>query len=240
VSGAAYVALSGLKLRLSQLDTLAADISNSATPGYKAVRSSSEVSPRERFDAELMAAIDVAAGREKVDFRAGLIQPTGRDLDVAIDGDGFFVVETPHGARYTRNGHFVRQLDGTMTTPDGAVLQGEDGPLELQAGDVRIDADRNVFSGAIPIGRLKVVTFADPNVLKPEGASRFRAATGTVAQDSDEATVQSRMLEQSNVSMFERLAELTEASRDFESLQRAIQLVINDIDGRTVTELGRR
>jgi flagellar basal-body rod protein FlgF len=201
MSGAAYVALSGLKLRLAQLDTIAGDISNSATAGYKGVRSSSQVAVRESFDDSLRAAIDVTAGEQKVDFKSGLISPTGRDLDAAIDGEGFFVLETPNGPRYTRNGHFVRQLDGTLTSADGAVLQGEDGPIELEAGEVRIDEHRRVFSGNTPVGRLKVVTFADNEMLIPEGASRFRAVPGTVALDQEDAVVRGRSLEESNGSL---------------------------------------
>ena len=133
MSSGAYVALSGLQSRAEQLNRLASDLANVGTAGYKAERSTTAAAPRptERFSRVLESAIDVAEGPRTIDLRAGTIASTGRDLDLAIQGRGFFVVQTPDGLRYTRNGHFTRTADGTLATEEGYAVMGEKGPLVL-------------------------------------------------------------------------------------------------------------
>ena len=235
----AYIALSGLTARSAHLDSLASDIANAGTAGYKGLKHSSVTAERD-FAAALDAAIDVKPGPEHTDFTDGNIVTTGRDLDLAVEGDGFFVVETANGPRYTRNGHFIRKMDGTLVTQDGLPLLSRDGRhITLEAGVVRIEADGTVFSGKEPVGKLAVVRFAPDTRLTREGAARFNAPADAVIEANDTA-VHSGVLEQSNVSVFERLAEMTHTSRSFESLYRAIQTVMNDIDGRTISELGKK
>ena len=119
--GGVYSALSGMRLRLDDLDRIAADLANTETAGYKTERTSTETAPR-AFQTALDAAIDATRGGYKVDFRPGTMNGTGRELDVAIDGRGFFEIETPAGLRYTRGGNFVRDTDGRLTTADGPAL----------------------------------------------------------------------------------------------------------------------
>ena len=113
MAGSQYIALSGMRARLDQLDRLAADIANVGTAGYKSERSADAQADRPQFNTVLQSAIDVTTGDRRLDVSPGTMAATGRDLDFAIDGNGFFVVETPAGTRYTRNGHFSRSNDGT-------------------------------------------------------------------------------------------------------------------------------
>jgi flagellar basal body rod protein FlgG len=236
----AYIALSGLSARTDHLDSLAADIANAGTSGYKGVKHSSVTAERPQFDQVLDSAIDMMAGPARIDFSEGTVLPTGRDLDLSIEGDGFFAVETDNGVRYTRNGHFVRMSDGTLASEDGAPLLTRSGRhLTLGPGTIRIDANGMVFAGAEPAGQIQVVRFAPDAGLAREGGARFRAPEGA-AQETDDAKVRPGTLEQSNVSIFERLTQMTQTTRSFESLYRAIQTVMNDVDGRTISELGRR
>src|SRR5262245_24857932 len=108
--GGAYSALSGMRMRLDDLDRLAADLANVGTAGYKTERTSTEES-RRAFASALDSAIDVTQGGHKTNFMPGTIASTGRDLDLAIEGPGFFEVETPGGTRYTRAGNFKVQSD---------------------------------------------------------------------------------------------------------------------------------
>lgn len=153
--GGVYVALSGLRHRAAQLDQLASDIANAGTSGYKSARLTSVASERGSFAGALQSAIDVAPGPTRVDFRAGTVSPTGRDLDFAIEGRGFFVVDTPAGDRFTRNGHFMRSADGTLVTADGFPLQtetepGEYGSLVLPTGAVSVEPDGTVQAARPP------------------------------------------------------------------------------------------
>ena len=237
--GGTYSALSGMQARLTELDRLASDLANVGTAGYKTERDAKFATERERFTAALDSAVDVTTAGSRIDFRQGTIATTGRDLDVAIKGNGFFVVETPNGPRYTRNGSFTRQHDGTLTTMDGYPVLGEGGPITVTGnGAVTIGEDGTIRAGRVDAGKLQIVDFADGELERDSGA-RFRATAGAAPTEL-EARVVGGALEQSNVSVVERVAVMTEVSRSFEALQRGISVLMNDIDGRAISELGKR
>ena len=238
--GGYYVALSGMRTRLDQLDRLSADIANAGTAGYKTERSSNAEADRPQFGAMLQTAIDVTTGERRLNTTAGAMAPTGRSLDAAIDGNGFFVVQNAAGAtRYTRNGHFMANTDGVLTTEEGAVVQGDSGPITVGTGQVSISEDGTVRTGAKVAGKLQVVTFDNPGLLVREGASLLRA-DNLPSSPATKVTIRSGALEQSNVSVVERIAELTDVSRTFEALQKSLSLQMNDLDGRAIDILGRR
>jgi flagellar basal-body rod protein FlgF len=242
MSGGAYIALSGLRTRVEQLDRISSDLANVNTSGYKAERVTTTSVRRPNFEASLETAIDVAAAPGFIDFANGQIETTNRDLDLALEGKGFFAVDTPGGTRYTRAGHFTRRADGTLMTGDGFTLQGDNNaPIQLSTnGPVVIEADGTVRSGTEVAGKLKVVDFDDYAVLTREEGARFRAAANAPERNATATRVRAGVLEQSNVAMVERMAHMTEVSRSFEALQRGISVLMNDIDGRAISELGRR
>lgn len=239
MSGAAYSALSGMRTRLEELDRIAVDLANLSTPGYKTERTSQAASARGGFEAALESAVDVSKGVTKIDFRQGTIAATGRDLDAAIDGPGFFVIETPSGPRYTRNGAFARNADGVLATADGLAVRGESGPIRLGKGAVAITADGTVKSGDVPVGKLEVVDLAEADAVRESGA-RFTARPGVTPEPVAEPRVAGGSLERANVSLVDALAHLTEVSRGFDSMQRGMSTVFNEIDQRAISELGRR
>ena len=179
MAGGTYSALSGLQTRLAQLDRIAADIANAGTAGYKTERVPTVEARRPDFGQVLQTAIDVAAAPGLVDFRDGQLQTTNRDLDVALDGRGFFEVETAQGLRYTRNGQFSRRPDGTLVTADGNVLQGDGGgPIVVGQGAIAFEPDGSVRAGGVLAGKLKIVDFGDYVGLRREGG-HFRPEAGT-------------------------------------------------------------
>jgi flagellar basal-body rod protein FlgF len=201
MSGGYYIALSGMRTQINQLDRLSEDLANSATSGFKSERTSYETAKRPSFESAMETAIDVTLGERKLDTRPGNITPTGRNLDVAVQADGFLKVQTPQGERYTRNGHLMRTLEGTLITREGSVVMGEDGPIKIEGkGDITV-APTLIEEGAV---------------------------------------VKTGALEDSNVSVVERLSELTNVSRQFQSLQKALSVMMNDVDGRSIDSLGRR
>jgi flagellar basal-body rod protein FlgF len=241
MAGGAYVALSGLRSRVDQLDRLAADIANVNTAGYKGERVTTTKVDRPDFGQVLQTAVDVAAAPGLLDMRNGSFTTTNRELDVALQGSGFFAIDTPGGTRYTRNGEFTRRADGTVTTGDGMVVQGDSGPIRLaaDAGAISVDADGTIRAGDAVAGKLKVVDFDDYATLTREDSGRLRAGIASRAA-SPNTQVRGGMIEQSNVSVVERMAQLTEVGRSFEALQRGVSLLMNDIDARAISELGRR
>jgi flagellar basal body rod protein FlgG len=234
--------LSGLRTRLEQLDRLAADIANAKTAGYKAERVTTNAAERPDFGRALQAAVDVAPGPGHLDFRAGSMEKTSRDLDFAIEGRGFFVVDTPQGTRYTRNGNFSLAADGTVTTADGHPVQTTTGALKVGRtnGAISVADDGTVSIGEQAVGKLRIVDFDSYASLEREDMGRFRAPATARPTEADGATVRSGMLEASNVSVVDRMVALTEVSRGFEALQRGLNILSTELDGRAITELGRR
>jgi flagellar basal-body rod protein FlgF len=241
MAGGTYSALSGLQTRLAQLDRIAADIANAGTAGYKTERVPTVEARRPDFNQVLQTAIDVAAAPGLVDFRDGQMQTTNRDLDVALDGRGFFEVETAQGLRYTRNGQFSRRPDGTLVTADGDVIQGDGGgPIVVGQGAIAFEPDGSVRAGGVLAGKLKIVDFGDYVGLRREGG-HFRPEAGLTPTAAPATShVRGGALESSNVQLPERMVQLTEVSRAFEALQRGITTLMNDVDGRAISELGRR
>jgi flagellar basal body rod protein FlgG len=228
-----------MRTRLDDLDRLAFDLANVSTAGYKTERLAKQATIRDEFAQALESAVDVVAGGTKIDFRPGTFASTGRDLDVAIDGRGFFEVETARGARYTRNGSFQRRADGLLTTADGEPVMGDGGEIQLGTGPVTIGPDGSIQSGGSVVGRLRIVEFESEASLIRESGSRFRALPGAEPTEVEPAVVPGA-LEQSNVSVVDRMAALTELTRGFEALQRGVSMLMNDLDSRAINELVRR
>jgi flagellar basal-body rod protein FlgF len=238
MAGGHYVALSGMRTRLDELDRLASDLANVGTAGYKAERTGHRNVPRPAFDRALETAIDASLGERRLDVRPGAVEPTGRALDLAIEGGGYLAVDTPAGPRYTRNGHLNRAADGSLVTADGAMVRGTDGPLKVGEGELRIEADGSVVNDGVVVGRLAIVQFASPGALVRESGALLKTdeAPTPVATPS----VRTGSLEQSNVSVVDRVAELTAVNRSFQALQKAVSVLMNDVDGRAIDTFGRR
>lgn len=238
MAGGYYTALSGMRARMDALDRLASDIANGATAGYKTERAGTTEARRPSFGATLQSAVDVASGVSHVDLRPGVLSPTGRSLDVAIEGQGYFVVKTAQGERYTRNGHFLRGAAGTLATDEGDEVVGASGPIKMGPGQVEVDPDGTVRVAGAVAGALKVVTFPGDAKVSRETGTRLRVDADPVPVEKP--LVRSGSLEQSNVSMVERVAELTEVSRTYEMLLRAVSVLMNEVDRGAITELSRK
>ncbi len=238
MAGGHYVALSGMRTRLDELDRLANDIANVGTAGYKSERTGQRNAPRPVFDDALETAIDASTGGRRLDARAGAIASTGRAMDIAIEGAGFLVVDTPAGVRYTRNGHLNRAVDGSLMTADGAVVRGVDGPLTVGTGAIKVDDGGTVYSDGAAVGRLAIVQFADAGALVRESGALLRGEETPTPVALP--TVRSGSLEQANVSVVDRVAELTSVNRSFQALQKAVSVLMNDVDGRAIESFGRR
>jgi flagellar basal body rod protein FlgG len=151
-------------------------------------------------------------------------------------------VTTPAGERYTRNGSFMRRADGVLTTADGLPVLGAGTPsvpIKVGTGQISISDDGTVKAGDTIAGKLKLVSFESEDDVERETGTRFRAKAGktpTVAT----ARIVGGSLEQSNVTMVDRMVALTETQRGFEAMQKGISVLFNDIDARAINELGHR
>ncbi|HVC21277.1 MAG TPA: flagellar hook basal-body protein [Vicinamibacterales bacterium] len=236
-----YLALSGLQTRIEQLDRLSADIANANTAGYKGQETTTDGSVRPTFDQTLKTAVDPTLGPVKIDFQTGTIKPTGRPLDFAINGSGFFVLDTPAGVQYTRNGSFNRRADGVLvSSEDQSPVEGVNGkPITLPpSGSLSVDPDGTVRVDGAMVGQIKVVDFADYSKLQRESASRF-VPVGETPTLVKTPTIAAGALEQSNVSVVDSMAQLVDLSRSFDSLNKGISVLLNQVDSQAISQLGK-
>ncbi len=220
MENALTIALSRVVSQQRGVEVRAHNIANAATPGYRAERMLfSDYLVRQARTA------DPAGGRvlQYVQDRAtwrdnapGALSQTGNPLDLAIAGEGFFVVATPEGERYTRAGRFTLDGDGRIIDASGNALQGIAGALLIppDTGPVTISAEGAVANDQGEIGRLRIVRFEDENRLRREGDRLFRAEIPP--QDVPQPKVVQGAVEESNVRSVVELTLLMEEMREFQ------------------------
>ena len=174
------------------------------------------------------------------DFSPGVIHQTGRPLDVALSGQGFLAVQTPRGERYTRAGSLTLDAAGQLVTHNGDLVVGENGPITLRPGEVAIGQDGSLSVNGQAAGRLKIVRFADPRAaLAKEGDSVFVATGAQRPAEAAETRVLQGSLEMPNINAVSEMAAMMQNSREFDSLQRSITLMMNDLGRKVAGEIGR-
>ncbi len=234
MSSGIYVATAGAVAQSNALDTTANNIANASTTGFRGDR----ITFREAMGgARSPDVLLVSSGAMRLDAQAGALTPTENPLDLALEGDGMFGVDTPNGVRYTRAGNFRLDDTGTLVTADGAVVRGEGGapitvPPETQA--ITVSPGGEVVADGATLGRLELVRFA-PAQLRREGGTLF-AASGP-PQTGERPVVRSGMLEASNVNVVKGVVDLVKVSRTYESLMRVIQ-GYHDVESRAARDLG--
>ena len=163
------------------------------------------------------------------DFSAGAVRQTGSPLDIAIQGDGFFAIQTPDGVRYTRNGSFSLNDQGQMVTANGYPVLGAGGPVSLPQGQVTIDADGHIFVTGTEVNAqpaeadiLQVSTPTNRAAMSPVGNSLYEAGSDAGITTGDGRFVQGA-LEGSNVNPVEEMVSMIQVMRLYEAAQKSIQ-----------------
>jgi len=215
-----------------ELDVVANNIANINTTGYKADGSLFEeyLSTGARSDTGSRVSFVRDRGVWH-DMTAGGIERTGNPLDVAIDGEAFFAVQTPRGERYTRNGAFHLNATGQLVTGEGDPVLGTAGPITFQPNDkqISIAADGTISARdgssktSTQRGALRLVTFAKPQQLQKDGGSTFKPAAGDTPQDTTKATVEQGVLEKSNVRGVVEMSRMIEITRAYTQVATLLQ-----------------
>ena len=176
-----------------------------------------------------------------INFTTGETQPTRRELDVAIQGDGFFEVQAPDGTKsYTRNGEFRLSSDRTLVDSTGAHVMSESGtPITLGSdeGDLVINQDGTIFQGGTSLGKLSVVKFADNNQLAPVAGGAFVPTGGMTATQVEKPELLQGYLEGSNVTPLREMVDMVLISRAYEANQKIISTVDQTMQ-KTLDALG--
>jgi flagellar basal body rod protein FlgG len=156
-----------------------------------------------------------------IDFSQGRLVRTGRSLDVALSGDGFFVIETDRGERYSRNGVFRTGPQGQLVDGLGRTVAGEGGPIILPGSvsptEVHIAPDGRILAGGTAVGQLRIVEFEDPSVLTAEGSGAFVAPAAAQPAAAENTTVEQGFQEASNVDAVTELVGLIKVTRMYQA-----------------------
>lgn len=223
-----------------QHEIIARNLAHASVPGYRR-----EIMVSQTFESALNSEMPPPSGHEAwgvetmdvvTDFGQGPLQRTEQPLDVAIDGQGFFVVMGPDDTPlYTRNGAFQRNETGELVTAEGLRVQGQNGPItippDIPLDRITIGLDGGVRGNKTEFGKLDIVEFVEPQQLRPVGSTMFQAddletqpSTGRVIQGSREL---------SNVSAVEELIAMLVGMRHYEASQRALRSISDAVGQNT-------
>jgi flagellar basal-body rod protein FlgG len=275
-----YTGASGMIAQMGRIDVLSNNLANVNTPSYKRdtpiLKAFPEMLMRRINDDgvrtippgsyDLMPVIGKLGTGVEVNevytrFTQGAFKQTQNDFDLALEGEGFFSVQTDEGERYTRNGSFLIDKDGFLVTKDGYKVLGENGPIPIKKNNFMVDEDGNVFENSeysndpmrlvsmeenewnqtVLLDRLKVVNFPKLRYVKKVGESIYRET-----EYSDKAyiienarpKVRQGFLEASNVNPVIEMVNLIEVHRNYEANQKIIQAHDAAL-GKVINEVGR-
>lgn len=235
-----YYALStALIARTQALDTIANNLANASTNGYRAARdvfSSVLAASGSAQESGLNQAINNygVLGGTTLDLSQGALQKTGNDLDVAIQGTGYFVVQTANGPMYTRDGSFQVSSKGQLVTSTGDPVMGDKGVITMMPGPASISADGTISSNGAVTGKLKLVEFPAGTPINSVGGTYYSAPPKSegIAINS---TVQQGSIESSNVNPVSSTVDLISAQRSAEMMERALSMFNSEMD-KTATQ----
>lgn len=235
MSSGIYIASAGAVAQSQALDATANNIANANTTGFQADR----MTFREAMNyAKSPDTALVGNSTSRPDSQMGALTTTDNPLDLAIEGDGLFSVDTPAGQRFTRAGNFHLDNQQTLVSADGMPLRGEDGKhitLPPDAKVIDVGTDGTVNADGVAVGKLELVKYKT-HQLKRDGGNMF-SATGKPDTSGDPPTVRMGMLESSNVNIVRGVVDLVKVSRTYESLMKVIQ-GYHDVESRAAREIG--
>ena len=237
-----YAAMSGLVARTQALDTAAGNLANAGTPGYRA--------EREYFRSFLLGpdALNSQLGRtvnnfgllggDRLNLGQGTLQETGNPLDLAIEGQGFFEIQTANGIRYTRDGAFQRVRNGQLVTGAGEpVISTAGQPITLPPGEVSVGADGALSVAGGVVASVGVFTFPPSTELTPEGANRYTVPTGVAPIAAQDATIHQGAIENANQDVIQGTLDLIVMQRQAEMMQKALTVFHTEFNKFAVEDL---
>jgi len=219
MTDASLSALAAQTVLRQRMDIVADNVANASTPGFKR-----EGLMFADYLGKVGTTEEASLTDIRRDFREGELTHTGNPLDLAINGDGFFVVETPEGVRYSRNGRFSIDLDGNLVTGEGHKVLGDGGAPIVFAPtdtDIVVSPDGKVIASGGAIGTIDLVRFEDPGQLERTGSGLYRAAGGQPAA-AEGARLAQGAVEESNVVPILEVTEMMGIMQSYQSAQRVV------------------
>jgi flagellar basal-body rod protein FlgF len=235
-----YAAMTGLVARTQALDTAAANLANVQTAGYRSEREyfrSVLVGP-DAEDSQLGQAVNRYGllGGDRISTAQGPMQQTGNPLDLAIEGSGFFAIQTSNGIRYTRDGSFHRSPNGSLVTAGNeSVLSSTGQAISIPPGEVTVGASGVISISEGTVATVGVFRFPDDAELRPEGGNRYAAPDGLKSAQSGDAVIHQGALEGANQDVVQGTLDLIMMQRQAEMMQKALTVFHTEFN-KTATE----
>ncbi|MBI9076814.1 MAG: flagellar hook basal-body protein [Desulfatibacillum sp.] len=218
-------AVRGFSEQFREFEVISNNLANVSTPGFKR---------------DLYAATNAEDGCTVPDMSEGPVQHTGNDLDFAIQGEGFFEVQTPQGLRYTRQGRFLLNSENEIVNPSGHKLMSDRGdPIVVEDGPISVGPDGKIMVDGNELETIGVVSFANPKMLTKAGSNYYLpgAAAGEKQERPEGTTVNQGALEQSNVIVPQEMVKMMESLRTFETFQKYMNTA-SEMDTKATSEVG--
>jgi flagellar basal-body rod protein FlgF/flagellar basal-body rod protein FlgG len=239
-----YAAMTGLVARTQALDTAASNLANAQTPGYRAEREffRSVLLGPDASDSQLGQVVNNFGllGGDHLDLGQGALTTTGNPLDLAIEGEGFFQVQTPNGLRLTRDGGFHRSQTGQLVTQAGEPVLSDGGKsIQLPPGDVAVGGDGAISVAGGVVAKVGVFTFPAGTQLMPEGANRYVAPKDVPAQFSTKGAVHQGAIESANEDVIQGSLDLIVMQRQAEMMQKALTIFHTEFNKTASEDLPR-
>jgi len=243
MSSGYYAACAGLMARTQALDTIANNLANVSTSGFRAGHNIFSSVLASASNPGLSALNQDAneygtLGGTQLDTTQGALVPTGNPLDLAIEGPGYFAVKTSAGPVYTRGGNFRVSPQGQLTTSAGDQVLGDGGPITIVGEPISISTDGTISANGAIAGRLKLVDFPPATQLTSIGNTYYTAPAGT-AVAAPNAQVRQATLESSNVNPVTSVVELISAQREVETMRRVLSMFNGEMDKTAAQDLPR-
>jgi flagellar basal-body rod protein FlgF len=210
-----YLAASGLDAYTKKQEVIASNLANTNTAGFKKFMADFSIKT-EQVDGGAREAVHADVS---LDFAKGDLTYTGNSLDISIDGDGFFTIETEQGLRYTRNGQFQLSSNGEIITSNGGKVLGKNGPLIIPKGksSITIDGIGKIKVDKKEIGELLINNFTEKSSLIPTGSSLYQASdTASLDTDNQNFKIEQGYLEKSNVNVVMEMVDMIENMRSYQ------------------------
>lgn len=243
MDNALFVGLSRQMILRREMEIISNNIANMDTTGFKVESMMQKTDPAEPAvtlggprPVKFVAPDGVAR-----DFGQGVLTKTDGELDMAIEGQGFFQIQTPQGPRFTRDGRFTTDPTGRLVTQGGhAVLDASGGEItiDMEKGQVAVGADGTMSQGNEQVGKVGMYVFANAGALEKAGDNLFRNASNLAANPAAEAKLRQGHLEGSNVKPVLEITRMIEVSRAYESTAKMMDSE-HELSRRAVERLGK-
>lgn len=242
-----YTGASGMVAEAMRTDVISNNLANANTAGYKKdVAVSKDFSSilisrvNDGADAPVIGSLGLGTVIDEVAtiHSAGAVRTTGNDFDLAVEGRGYFTVQTLQGPRYTRNGTFGQNSQGELITSDGYPVLGQNGTIRIKQGaKMVVGNDGSIAVDGQPVGKLQMVEFADEKQLIKEGGSLYNVSAGQTSQTAT-GGVRQGFLEMSNVNVVGEMVNLISNYRAYEINGKVVQSH-DQLIGKAVNDVGK-